>query len=248
MLHQINSLPTHLFIGVRKSATSWVWKQVDENPMISVPKLKEVYFFSHNFDKGIEWYKNEFNPNKIVLDMTPDYFIPGCAKRVKSVLPNSKIMVCLRNPLDRAFSQWKFARFNGLIKTNIGFFNAWISNLNNIKTYGIYDKSLKEYIDCFGDNFNVVFYDDLKKDAWEFICQFYNFLGIEPYKSNFFNQKWMPLVNNDPIKMEKYNKINKNVRILPQERKNIIKFYSKSVKEISKILNKDLSHWLIERE
>jgi hypothetical protein len=102
MLHSINTLPTHLVVGVGKSGTSWIWKQMQEYEEIST-SIKEVHFFNKNLKKGIDWYKSQFKPNRIIVDNSPDYFSCGDALRIKNCLPHSKIMVCLRNPIEGHF-------------------------------------------------------------------------------------------------------------------------------------------------
>ena len=81
MMHVANRLPTHLVVGVRKSATSWIWKQIENREEVSSPRLKEVHYFDQHSNKSLDWYASHFKPNKIVLDMTPDYFVAGRAKK-----------------------------------------------------------------------------------------------------------------------------------------------------------------------
>lgn len=244
MLYHTNKLPTHLIAGVRKSATSWIWKQLCDREDVSTYKLKETHFFDQNFSQGKNWYQKHFTPNRVVVDCTPDYFMPGFAGLIKQHLPFVKVMVCLRNPIDRAFSRWKFARYIGSIPIDMKFYQAWVQNIKNLRIQGLYDVSTSEYIQIFKNNFHVIYFDELQNDAWSFIQKVYDFLDIKPEKTKYFDKKWMPRVDDDEKKLERYQTINKNQFMKPFEKKNLINYYKDSILKTSELLGKDLSDWL----
>ncbi len=74
-----------------------------------MPEVKEVHFFDLKYNNGFEWYTSVF-PNvkgKITGEATPYYlFHPAVPGRVKKDLPNIKLIVLLRNPVDRAYSHF----------------------------------------------------------------------------------------------------------------------------------------------
>jgi len=244
MLYSVNSLPTHLVVGVGKSATSWIWKQLEDCPEISTAANKEVHFFNKNFQKGLNWYRSQFLPNKIVVDNTPDYFSLGDAYKIKKTLPYAKTLVCLRNPIDRAFSQFKYHRFIRIIDLKKSFIDIWKSDVHRIKSLGIYPDVLKEYILFFENNFSTLFYDDLKNDPESFILNLYDFLGVENHKSKYFDDKWMPRIADDKKKLEEYEKINKNIQLTKNDKNIMIDFYKNHINETSKIIGRDLSSWM----
>ena len=244
MLYSVNTLPTHLVVGAKKAATTWIWKQVENREEVSTAVDKEVWYFTDYYDCGIEWYKNKFKPNKVILDNTPDYFFPGIAERIYKTLPHARIMVCLRNPIDRSFSHFKHARFINSIDNDIDFLDAWRQDRKNIRTKSLYPTSLKEFQSYFDKNLNVFLYDDLESNPHEFVQKFYNFLGISPIISQNFEGKWIPWVDKDNKKLEIYKNLNKYIILSKDEKDILIDYYGESIIETQNIINRDLSSWM----
>ncbi|KAF0821171.1 putative deacetylase sulfotransferase [Cytobacillus firmus] len=95
--------------------------------MISA-KHKEIHFFDYNYNKGSNWYINQFpllpsNKDIITGEATPYYlFHPLVPERTFNLLPNVKIIVLLRNPIDRAYSHYQMEYKRGI--ENLSFENA----------------------------------------------------------------------------------------------------------------------------
>ena len=112
--------PKYIIIGTQKGGTTSLYSYLIEHPNILPAFKKEIHFFDNNFYKGMRWYRKHFpirfyyqfkkyiyNQNFITGEASPDYmFNPFAAKKVYSVLPNLKIIVLLRNPVDRAYSHY----------------------------------------------------------------------------------------------------------------------------------------------
>ena len=103
-------IPDYLIIGVQKGGTTSLYKYLKMHPKIKSAFRKEIHFFDRKFDKSLSWYRSHF-PFKengyIVGEATPDYiFNPYAAKRVARLLPSIKLIVLLRNPIDRALSHY----------------------------------------------------------------------------------------------------------------------------------------------
>jgi hypothetical protein len=101
-------LPDFLGIGAQKAGTSWLWENLRRHPGAFLPEVKEVQFFSQNFDRGPDWYSTVFEPGrgKIKGDVTPAYGVLPAERiaAVKDLLPEAKLILLLRNPIDRAWS------------------------------------------------------------------------------------------------------------------------------------------------
>jgi len=101
-------LPDFIIIGTQKGGTTSLFYYLYQHPELSFSHKKEIYFFNLFFEKGLAWYKSHFpfrNNKKITGEATPSYmFHPKAAGRVKSILPDVKLIVLLRNPIDRAYS------------------------------------------------------------------------------------------------------------------------------------------------
>lgn len=255
-------LPTHLCVGVRKSGTTWIWKQLENHPDVFVSRKKEIYFFNIFYYKNINWYKSHFKTNKkIVIDNTPDYFYDTCAEKIIKDLPKSKIIVCLRNPIERAYSHWKFGIFMNNCSEN--FLASWNKNWNQIKYQGLYDKHLTAYLKHFelDKTIIVLFYDNLKNDCAEFLHKIFNYMDIDVVTSASCHEKVIPgskgfdkfikdknLHNFQSKREYLYNLFHKK-NIISKNDYNIVKnYYLNSINCIENILKKNLSHWKIDYE
>lgn len=110
-------LPNFLVIGTQKGGTTTLHRIMMRHSKIYLPECKEVQYFSLNYEKGIKWYANHFNESKwwqIKGEITPYYlFHPKAAKRIKETIPRVKLIVLLRNPIDRTISQYYHAKRHG---------------------------------------------------------------------------------------------------------------------------------------
>ena len=98
-------------------------------------------------------------------------------------LPNVKLVACLRNPAERAYSDY---RYNIQEKGRFSLYKDFEEVLKNDKDFvkrGFYFKQLKEYFELFPrENILILFYEDLKRDPIEFIHDIYKFLGLKDTK------------------------------------------------------------------
>ncbi|MGF1496916.1 MAG: tetratricopeptide repeat protein [Elainellaceae cyanobacterium] len=102
--------PDFLIIGAAKCGTSSLHTYLKRHPQILLPCKKELSFFTANFDYGMEWYLSQFpavcdRPDLLTGEADPNYFyMPLVAERVVQLFPNMRLIVLLRNPVDRACS------------------------------------------------------------------------------------------------------------------------------------------------
>ncbi len=111
-------LPAFLIIGTQKGGTTSLHEYLAEHPMVSPSTTKEVHYFDHSHHRGIGWYRAHFRPHshpgEIAGESTPYYlFHPLVPELVARDLPDSKLIVILRNPIDRAFSHHNHERALG---------------------------------------------------------------------------------------------------------------------------------------
>ena len=110
-------LPDFIIIGTQKGGTTSLFAYLLQHPNVMMPWLKEPHFFNTHFDKGLKWYRRFFplkNSHKIGGEVTPCYmYHPQVPERMAAVLPNVKLIVMLRNPIDRAYSGYIMGRDYG---------------------------------------------------------------------------------------------------------------------------------------
>jgi hypothetical protein len=111
-------LPAFLIIGAQKGGTTSLHEYLMEHPLVAPPTTKEVHYFDHAYQRGTDWYRAHFGPagrpGEISGESTPYYlFHPLVPERVARDLPESKLIVIVRNPIDRAFSHHNHERALG---------------------------------------------------------------------------------------------------------------------------------------
>ncbi len=103
--------PDFIIIGAQKGGTTSLYRYLTEQPAVGGATKKEVHYFDRNFDKGLGWYLAHFPKRdefEVVGESGPSYlFHPDVPGRVRELLPEAKLIVLLRNPVDRAYSQYQ---------------------------------------------------------------------------------------------------------------------------------------------
>lgn len=107
-------LPAFIIIGAQRGGTTSLFNYLCQHPSIMAPKHREIHFFDRNFERGIAWYRRHFpRPQRgdrpiISGESSPYYlFHPLVAQRTAAALPATKLIVLLRNPVDRAYSHYQ---------------------------------------------------------------------------------------------------------------------------------------------
>ena len=115
-------LPDFLLIGASMSGTTSLYQGLVEHPNIHTAKIKEIQFFGTKYPRGINWYRYHFPSKfeKFVSKIKKEKFVTGegttrsldyphVPKLVKEIIPNVKLILILRNPIDRAYSHYNTA-------------------------------------------------------------------------------------------------------------------------------------------
>ena len=199
-----------LVLGAQKSATTWFFECLKKHSLISMPdKKKEVEYIGGDLWKkyGDQWYFNLFNDcNGVIFgDVSVDYLCNNeSPKLLYERFPNLKLIISLRNPVDRAISAYYWNYRKGNIDTNLSindYFNTQIKNyksdknLFSILNRGLYQKQIFNYLEYFHPNqFKIIFYDHIKIDQKKVLHSLYDFLNIRAEKKPFF-YNIMPKLN-----------------------------------------------------
>ncbi len=115
---ETGALPDFVIIGAHKCGTTSLYHLLTRHPHVEPAAAKELQFFDSHFDKGIEWYRRCFpqprwkdGQRSITGEATPYYlFHPRAAKRMAEMVPEARLIVLLRNPVDRAYSHYHHQR------------------------------------------------------------------------------------------------------------------------------------------
>lgn len=167
-------------IGTPRAASTYIWQCLRVHPQICTNSGKEPHFFDKFYQKGFKYYQSFFNrrsKNKIVGEITPSYlYNKKTPFLIKKHFPNIKLIVSLRNPMIRAYSEYWF------VKKKFGKYKSFrkaLQALPRLIESGFYYRYLKNYFNIFPKrNILVLIYEDLEKEPVEFIQNIYRFLGV----------------------------------------------------------------------
>lgn len=181
--------PKHLVIcvGVQKGGTSSFWHYFHAHPNVVKSKEKEVNFFNKNFNKGIEWYKDQLNysvcaDHLVYSESSPEYMNPNykndnIPKLIHSLYPNAKLVVFLRNPTDRAWSHYKMILRDQ--SKNKSFEDVIKANDYYILSRGLYSKILKSWFEYFSkDQIFIIKSEDFFTDPNKVMNEVFEFVGL----------------------------------------------------------------------
>jgi hypothetical protein len=123
LLRSLNSssrvLPEFVIIGAAKGGTTSLFNYLASHPQVAAPLKKEVHYFDRNYAKGPNWYRMHFptktymqknaNGKRYITGEASPYYLshPLAAARLKDLIPNARLIVLLRNPVDRALSNYQ---------------------------------------------------------------------------------------------------------------------------------------------
>ncbi len=203
-----DQFPDFFVVGAAKSGTTALWKYFQSHPEIFVTKKigeKELGYFSPHYgitdeQKYLSYFKAS-KENQLAGEVCHAYLSsPESAQLIKSKIPNAKIIIMLRNPIDRAYSLYNWMTINGYEnaknfetalknekETNPSSITQRHSFYQNYLYFssGLYYEQVKRYYDLFPQNTLVLVYDDFKKNQDLTLNKICAFLGIQKYSENF---------------------------------------------------------------
>ena len=226
-------LPDFLIIGAQKGGTTSLYDYLIQHPGINTAFRKEVHFFDKNYDKGLGWYK-AFFPLKtkegITGEASPFYlYHPLVPQRVKTDLSGTKLIVLLRDPVQRAYSHFKMEKRRGHEKLSFlealeqesarlseekkMLMNGKFSYSHQFFSYldrGKYAEQLERWFKLFPRNqFLILESESFFKDPKSQYEKVLKFLNVEPYREVKFSA-----LNTDTTKKQ-----------IPKEAENYLRNY-----------------------
>jgi hypothetical protein len=169
-------------IGVQKSATSWITQCLIEHPQIRMGVEKETNFFSYRYLFGYPWYHDrfQFGEWKTGEYSTSYFFDRNVPARIHQYRDDVKLILSLRNPIDRAFSQHTHeVRRNRLPPELFDFHRALAWNPTYVDQ-GRYATHIRNFLEFFDfEQIHVILYDDIKRDSRAVVRELYRFLAVD---------------------------------------------------------------------
>ncbi len=204
-------LPDFLVIGGKRCGTTTLFEFLRQHQMIAEPVIDHMGFFDDNYSIGINYYKSFFpikteeTAKKLDYDVTTSYLTsPFVAERVAKEIPNVKIIVLLRNPTSRAWSDYNASQkkdaseeeFQTYIDDELqeleaSDFEEKVSKndynmsepFSNFIKKGLYSVYLKKWLKLFPrKNFLFISTESFSNDENKVFKQIFDFLGLSNFE------------------------------------------------------------------
>lgn len=264
--------PNFIIVGTAKAGTTSLYDTLKHHPDIFLPKVKEPHFFSgintpasiKTWEEYLQLFGN-VKTEKLIGEASVSYLASykKAIPQIKYYLEDPKIVIILRNPIDRAYSDYLMDRRKGTEKKD---FQHFIDNLDNIYIqYGYYYNQVKAYIENF-TNVKVLFYENINTDF--FLNETLSFLSVCKVENlkiaqsnvggnwrfsfiNYFNgiyqsnrwlfkifPSWLKTIFKQVFYVQKKTYVDKNIQL------KLIAAYRSDIEKLSQLLNVNLDHWL----
>lgn len=171
-------------VGAPRCATTWVSSCLAAHPQIAFSSMKETHFFDKIFKPkdDLTLYESYFEADtaKIRGEFTPAYYLDeNIAKTIKRLFPEVKIIVCLRNPAERAFSHYVYSKRKGSGGREP--FKEIIRPDHPLIKRGFYYRYLSRFLSHFErQRVIILYYDEIKKEPQAVLEKLYRFLAVDP--------------------------------------------------------------------
>lgn len=199
-------LPTFVVIGAAKAGTTAMYWYLNEHPEVFMSPVKETNFFAYGLDdqgrllygdpelhrfpvRSVEHYERLFagvRSQRAVGEASPIYLeCPQSAGRIRDLLPDARIICFLREPVDRAYSDYlMYLRSRGRRldpARDLTVDAAWAQPGSHWMRISRYHEALQRFYDLFArDRIHVFLFDDLRADALACVRDVYRSVEVDP--------------------------------------------------------------------
>ena len=256
----LGTLPDFLILGVQKSGTTSIFDWLIQHPNIYSSTKKDIHYFDCNYTHKLSWYRSFFPlrfSRWFVNRILKQPFLTGeastsysfyhfrTAKRIKRMNPNMKLIMVVRNPIERTYSLYKHLIENGREKRTfenaidqeektigdeqekvqrypnyVGFNHYYFS----YKLRGRYYDQLKSFMDLFpNEQIKVISFEDFFSDPQQGCNELFDFLEVPRHR------------------LKRYSKLNiskTKKRMKPETRKKLKDYFNKENEKLFKLIGK----------
>ena len=247
-------LPTFIIAGAPRAGTTWLYQLLDHHPDVYMarPAAPEPKFFlvDDQYRKGLDYYSQKYfapGAGRAALGEKSTNYLegPGVAGRIHRAIPNVKLIFALRDPIERAYSNYLWSRKNGL--ETLSFEEALQEEQHREASYppqhrysrpfsyisrGMYAALLNPYLRLFPQQrIKIVLLDDIESDPRFLADDLYAFVGVSPVETGFdFTRR----VNSARRPAES---------IGPAARDRLREIYRRPNRDLAELTGRDLSRW-----
>ena len=192
-----------ILAGAQKSGTTALHYFLEKHSNVTMGNQQEIHFFDDEamFVSQVDYeqlhkHYPALAPSTIAGDCTPSYiYYEPAAERIWQYNPKIKLLVLLRNPVERAFAHWNMQRFKG--REPLDFFDAVREEKTRIAgapptearrfayvDRGFYALQLERLFKLFPrEQVKVVKFEEFKDKQRETLVSIFSFLGLKPLRS-----------------------------------------------------------------
>lgn len=176
-------------IGAARCGSTWISRCIQEHPSLFMPARKELHFFDDEarFEReGLAGLRRYFRRNLLGVpqgEFTPRYALSEPAlHRIASAFPGIRVLYCVREPVARAYSQYRYFRFNLKKEPQVSFLKAVTGqHREDYVTKGQYARQLRKAFGLFGrEAVKVIFHEDIEGQPRTVTRELFTFLGVDP--------------------------------------------------------------------
>lgn len=217
-------LPDFLIIGAQRAGTTSLFQYLASHPDVTPSFPKEVHYFTNQYQRGPGWYRSHFplaawrtavqrrgRRPLLTGEATPYYLAhPHAAQRVRQDLPDARLIVLLRNPVDRAYSHYQHEVASGIetltfadalaregdrlnselakIKQDEGYLSFNYQHFSYLER-GIYAEQIARWLEHFGrEQLLILCSEEFSAQPARTFKRVIRFLGLRPWEPDCFKR------------------------------------------------------------
>lgn len=205
------TMPNFLMIGAAKSGTSSLYAYLRQHPQVFLSEVRECDFFTlegqpptysgpgdriafRRYITTLDRYQTLFRSagERPAIGESSDLYLdgPGTASRIRQYLPEAKLIVVFRNPVNRAYSQYNhlvrdgrepLATFEEALAAEDDRIASGWHPIWHLRARGFYSAQLMAYLELFPrEQISIHLYDDFEADPPAVLRALFAFLGVDP--------------------------------------------------------------------
>jgi hypothetical protein len=234
--------------GAQKSGTTALHYFLKQHPQILLPDRQELHFFDDEqiFARPIDYLSlhqqfRKARRHTIVGEVTPNYlYWKPAIERIQAYNPRVKLIILLRNPVDRAFAHWNMQRFKD--RESLDFLEALKEEPRRIAQplsidsrrfayveRGFYSGQLERVFKFFPrEQVEIIKFEDFRDRKQETLDGIFDFLGVKRFR----------------ISADKDRNVVPYERTMTlEERKYLLAVFATEIAELEQMLGWDLAGW-----
>ena len=172
-----------IIFGAAKCATTWLQQSLTQTPSINMPG-PELHFFSREYDKGLDWYRAQFDDcetAQLIGEKSNSYLtVPEAAARIRDFAPDARLILQMRDPVQRAYSDYCMLFRRGEVSGNIKeYLDPDTAAQQRFLADGRYAHHLQRFYDLFpSEQILLLAFEDIRLNPTGNLDKVRNHLGL----------------------------------------------------------------------